>query len=144
MAKGIPSKRRNKKNKKDKNADSKAGQLFLGRTDFTTGEFTGSFYPPEAIEDMQAYMMAHSLIPFDYEFGSPRSRAMVATAVEVLETPSASSREEILASLAILGHSPCPEAYVALSDYVDSDKPHAGVACFALDECLGMSEAMCA
>lgn len=140
MAKGKPSKRRNEKS--NKTANNK-GQLFLARTNFTTGEFTGSFYPPEAIDDMHAYLQAHSLIPFDYEYGSPTSRTMVENAVEILGAVSASSKE-VLTSLAILGHSPCTDAYVALSDYVDSDKLHAGVACFALDECLGMSEALCA
>jgi len=137
MAKGRPGRRRSTLR------TNNPQKVYSVRLDLETGNVVLQLHDRDELEDINAYIRAHRLIPRDYEYGCDASQAMVAEAIATLKCATVET-PEVLASLAVLGHSPCDEALAALNEYVDTDRPYAKVARYALEECFGLSEAWCA
>ena len=91
----------------------------------------------DELEDYGLYMQAHCMMPYYYFYDPAFCGWEVRRAVAVLSA-SNPGREQLMRALAILGHSPCLEAVTALRAYGESQRPLAGVARMALDECSTM------
>ena len=89
------------------------------------------------LEHHELYIQAHSMMPYYYTYDPAFCGWEVRRAVAVLSAPKP-DREQLMRALAILGHSPCLEAVKALRAYGESQRPLAGVARMALDECSMM------
>ncbi len=89
------------------------------------------------LEHHELYLQAHSKMPYYYSYDPTFCEWEVRRALAVLSAPMP-DREQLMRALAILGHSPCLEAVKALRAYGESERPLAGVARMALDECSMM------
>jgi hypothetical protein len=85
------------------------------------------------------YMLAHELLPLDYDYVSADNSREVENAIATLTT-RVPTETELLRAIAILGHSPCSKALDSLADFSHSDHPYASVARLALSECKGMMQ----
>jgi len=113
-----------------------ATALCFGDSPFFTYEVAE--LDPGDLPALLLYFDAHRLLPPFYVFdGTERTMAVVADAMRALDRPG-SDEEEVLRSLVILGHSPCPAAMEALAEWAGGDRPLADVARAALGECAGM------
>ncbi len=88
------------------------------------------------MENYGIYMMGHQLMPDRYSYDPVDCGAIVASAIGMLRRPS--SPNDHLWAIAVLGHSPCPEALKALSRYSEERGQLAGVAQMALSECSAL------
>ncbi len=91
----------------------------------------------DELEHHELYMQAHSKMPYYYSYDPAFCGWEVRRSVAVLNALEP-DREQLMRALAILGHSPCLEAVKALRAYGESQRPLAGVARQALDECSMM------
>ena len=91
----------------------------------------------DELEDYGLYMHAHRMMPYLYFYDPVFCGGEVRRSVAVIDAVK-SDREQLMRALAILGHSPCLEAVKALRAYGESQRPLAGVARLALDECSMM------
>ncbi len=91
----------------------------------------------DELEDYGLYMQAHSMMPYYYFYDPAFCGGEVRRAAALVGAANP-EREQLMRALAILGHSPCLEAVTALRAYGESERPLAGVARLALDECSTM------
>jgi hypothetical protein len=94
---------------------------------------------PAQDESLRLYMKAHGLMPPNYLYDSASCAELVSEAIRSL-LGGERGTERLLRAIAILGHSPCPEAIEALTAFGDRDHPLAEVAGHALTECSAMME----
>ncbi|MFO8072025.1 MAG: hypothetical protein R6V85_09145 [Polyangia bacterium] len=94
---------------------------------------------PAQDESLRLYMKAHRLMPPNYLYDSASCARLVSEAIRSLWEDQRGA-ESLLRAIAILGHSPCPEAIEALTAFGDRDHPLAGVAAHAITECSAMIE----
>jgi hypothetical protein len=86
------------------------------------------------------YLEAHRWLPFGWSFrGAPHQMELVRQAAEFLDG-SCDDDDKLLWAIAILGHSPCSLAFVALGRYAAGSRWYASVANQALAECLQAAE----
>ena len=101
------------------------------------------------IRYMPLYTRAHELMPpprselTDPEEYRNEQAPAIETLANALEDSSESS-DELLRAIAILGHSPNPDAIRALARFCESHHSLAPVASLALSECASLYEVFCA
>jgi len=89
------------------------------------------------IPHVPAWREAHAMLPDTYRYDPYESRPLIASALRTLADADA-RRFQMLAAIALLGHSPCPEALRALDEVGRGGGAYAGVARLALCECAAM------
>ena len=109
------------------------------RVEFTNSEWfiSTTEISEDEREHYDLYMQAHRMMPYYYFYDPVFCGGEVRRSVAVIDAAK-SDLEQLMRALAILGHSPCLEAVKALRAYGESQRPLAGVARLALDECSTM------
>jgi hypothetical protein len=103
-------------------------------------EITDCEVPAEDVESLHLYIGAHDLMPQLYVFdGGPESMAEVEEASVTLALELVDEAETARA-IAILGHSPCQQAIVALTRATDLPYPFGRMAHHALAECISIGQ----
>ncbi len=102
-------------------------------------EVLGLISTPAEEASLRLYIDAHGLMPPNYLYDSASCAELVSEAIRSL-LGGERGTERLLRAIAILGHSPCPEAIEALTAFGDRDHPLAEVAGHALTECSAMME----
>jgi hypothetical protein len=91
----------------------------------------------EDLPNLNVWRDSHALLPDAYWYQSPESAPIIATALRTL-AQNPDDPEDMLKAIAVLGHSPIPEALKALDEVGRGGGAYAGVARLALCECAAM------
>lgn len=95
--------------------------------------------PASRMDDANAYISGHALLPPDFDGRDPAVQMAIDVAIAVLRLEDV-SRLARLEAIEILGHSERPDGLEALRRFAASGKPLAGVADLAAQECAALLE----